>query len=192
MTDKLIAISGGIGSGKSVVSHILKILGYEGYECDQKARALRDGSEEIKAQLVNAFGSAAIVNGKVNRPFLSEIVFGDKARLKELNNIVHAAVKTDLECWCREHSGLKFVETAILYQSGIDKMFDAVWSVEAPEDLRIHRVEKRNGLTKEQVMARIESQRDVAECPHRFTKVIVNDDKTALLPQILVQLEALK
>ena len=125
---ELIAITGGIGCGKSIVSLILKEIGYEVYDCDCKAKYLMDNSPTIKDCLKSTFGNDIIIDGTINRVKLANIVFNNKEKLVKLNNIVHSSVKEDLISWKLEnsHNKLLFVETAILYQSGLDKVVDAL------------------------------------------------------------------
>ena len=183
---RLIAIIGGIGAGKSVVSHVLRALGYKVYDSDSEAKRLMDTSENIKNDL-STFIDKNVVdnNGTIDRKKLADIVFNDADKLLLLNKIVHAAVRDDIREFTHQSQQYPvFVETAILYQSEIDRMVDAVWDVTAPVDVRICRVMKRNSLTAEQVKARIESQQFTPENPHPNLTVIINDDKTAVLPQI--------
>ena len=94
---KTIAIVGGIGSGKSVVSHILRLLGYDVYDCDSNAKLLMNTSTRIQSQLIDAFGSEVVSsNGEINRRRLSDIIFRDKTSLNTINGIVHPAVKEDI------------------------------------------------------------------------------------------------
>lgn len=183
---RLIAITGGIGAGKSVVSNVLRALGYKVYDSDSEAKRLMDTSENIKNDL-STFIDKNVVddNGTIDRKKLADIVFNDADKLLLLNKIVHAAVRDDIREFTHQSQQYPvFVETAILYQSEIDRMVDAVWDVTAPVDVRICRVMKRNSLTAEQVKARIESQQFTPENPHPNLTVIINDDKTAVLPQI--------
>lgn len=183
---KLIAITGGIGSGKSVVSQILRKLGYQVYDSDTEARRLMDDSVAIKKEISNKINPSVInEDGSINRKALSNIVFNDSQKLGTLNHIVHSAVRNDLQLYVKRcNNTIVFVETAILYQSEIDRMVDEVWDITAPDDIRINRVINRNSLTAEEVKKRIKSQEFTPEKIHEQTKVIINDDKTAILPQI--------
>lgn len=183
---KLIAITGGIGSGKSVVSQILRKLGYKVYDSDTEARRLMDDSVAIKKEISNKINPSVInEDGSINRKALSNIVFNDSQKLGTLNHIVHSAVRNDLQLYVKRcNNTIVFVETAILYQSEIDRMVDEVWDITAPDDIRINRVINRNSLTAEEVKKRIKSQEFTPEKLHEQTKVIINDDKTAILPQI--------
>lgn len=183
---KLIAITGGIGSGKSVVSQILRKLGYQVYDSDTEARRLMDDSVAIKKEISNKINPSVInEDGSINRKALSNIVFNDSQKLGTLNHIVHSAVRNDLQLYVKRcNNTIVFVETAILYQSEIDRMVDEVWDITAPDDIRVNRVINRNSLTAEEVKKRIKSQEFTPEKLHEQTKVIINDDKTAILPQI--------
>ena len=183
-----IGLTGGIGSGKSVVSNVLRTLGYEVYDCDLRARAIMEGDEALKKRLADAFGNDIInEDGTLNRQALGAIVFNDPEKLEALNAMVHGAVKDDIVAWRTDHSKRTrlFIETAILYQSGLDKMVDDIWEVTAPEEIRIARVIARNNLTAAQVRARIAAQRFPVPAQHPPVRHIINDGHRPLLPQIL-------
>ena len=184
---RLIAITGGIGSGKSVISDILRAMGHKVYDCDTRAKALMDTDESIKDDLINLISIDAVRSDRtIDRKLLSKIVFNDPDALSRLNSIVHKAVRADLRRW-RDTSSDKtvWVETAILYASRLDREVDEVWEVTAPTELRVQRVMKRNSMSREQVLARISSQSTTAAQLHPLTKTIVNDGVEPVLPQIL-------
>ena len=186
-TTRLIAITGGIGSGKSIISDILRAMGHKVYDCDTRAKALMDTDESIKNDLIDLISIDAVRNDRtIDRKLLSEIVFNDPNALSRLNSIVHKAVRADLRRW-RDTSSDKtvWVETAILYASRLDREVDEVWEVTAPTELRVQRVMKRNSMSREQVLARISSQSTTAAQLHPLTKAIVNDGVEPVLPQIL-------
>ena len=134
-------------------------MGYPVYDCDAQARQLMDSSDEIKAAISAGIHHACIKDGQIDRAMLASIVFEDKEKLAILNSIVHGAVREHFASWAEDQAGtVCFVETAILYQSGMDTMVDEVWTIDAPLDLRIERVMKRNGLTHQAVMSRITTQ----------------------------------
>ena len=193
MSEKVIAITGGIGSGKSVVSTILRTIGYGVYDCDSRAKAVMDNSREIKEALVAAFGADAVdAGGVINRPHIAQVVFSDKEALQKLNGIVHPAVEADLQRWIsNDPQRVAFVETAILRESGLNRLVDGIWHVTAPKEVRIERVMKRNNLPREAVEARILSQKaEEGSCGMPEVKII-NDDRHAVLPQVMRLLEAL-
>ena len=183
---RIIAITGGIGSGKSVVSSILRKLGYAVYDCDSRAKQLMATSADIKQELSEAFGADVVsTDGTICAPRLAAKVFGDNEALLRLNGIVHPRVKHDILRWAEAiaftHGDCRvFVETAILHESGLDAIVDEEWQVTAPEEVRVARVMKRNGINEADVRRRIASQSS-----YTAGTVIVNDGVTAILPQIM-------
>ena len=157
------------------------------YDCDTRAKQLMDASDGIRRTIAEEICAEAIdCHGRIDRSALAASVFGDATKLEILNRAVHGCVADDLMSWRDGQCGLAFVETAILYQSGLHRLVDEVWEVVAPEAIRVRRVMLRNGLSEAQVLERIEAQRyrpDAVEL-HPYTKEIVNDDSSALLPQI--------
>lgn len=192
---KVIAIAGGIGSGKSVVCGILRKLGYAVYDSDLRARALMDASREIKDFLVREIHPEAIgSDGTIDRARVGEVVFASEEKRLLLNAAVHAAVREDFAAWClaRAQQPLLFVECAILCESGLADYVDDTWVVTAPEAVRVERVCRRNNLSADSVRARIASQgaeaAAIARLPH---KKLLNDGRTPLLPQIESLLHAI-
>ena len=189
---KLIAIVGGIGSGKSVVSHVLRLMDYEVYDCDICAKKLMNESETIKQRLAAAFGDEVITaSGMVNKPKLAEIIFNDKAALATVNGIVHPEVIADFKRCAAKCSGRAFfVETALPQESGIDAIADEIWMVEAPQPVRVLRVMERNGVSSGEVLQRMKNQ-DYSNLKNNCVRHIVNDDANAILPQIAALLQRL-
>lgn len=184
---KLIAIAGGIGSGKSVVSSILRVIGYSVYDCDSEAKRLMNESCEIKDDLISNFGEESILsNGSINTAHISKVVFNNPQALKILNSIVHPRVKDDVLKKVNECAGnVMFIESAILLQSNLLDIIDGVWLVDAPENVRIERVIKRNSMSEADVKRRISAQSGQDYSVLQSCKTIVNDDKEAILPQVL-------
>lgn len=183
----LIAIAGGIGCGKSVVSHILSVLGYRVYDSDSRAKKLMDNDDAIKQAIARQISPDAITSaGQIDRKHLAAVVFADKEKLQRLNSIVHGAVKRDIAAWRERHPAEPlWVESAIIYESGISEMVDEVWEVTAPEDIRINRVVKRNGISPREVRLRIAAQAVPVASPHEKVFTILNDDVQPVLPQVL-------
>ena len=186
---KRIAIIGGIGSGKSVVSRLLSLMGYPVYDCDSNAKRLMDESEDIHRGLVDIFGPPAVTPEGINRADIASIAFKDAEKLSKLNSLVHPAVLHDFDRWAQQNGEIVFVETAILSESGMSKSVDAVWSVEAPLECRVERVMVRNAMSREDVMRRISSQ--ATTIPDEITSVthLINDDSHALIPQIVAAIQ---
>lgn len=181
---KIIGITGGIGSGKSVVSRILRCLDYYVYDCDIQAKIIMDNSDEIKNKLCEYISKEAVKNGNINRLLISKIVFEDKNKLAKLNEIVHQSVLSDIKEKSANYEYF-FFETAILYQSGFDKICNSVWEVTAPLETRIKRVMDRNAFQRKQVIDRINSQSCTTNTPHKNVVQILNDDLNPILPAIL-------
>lgn len=186
MTPRTIAITGGIGCGKSVVSRILRLRGYKVVDTDFHARAIMDTDEEIKRRLAEEIAAETVVDGVIDRRRLARIVFADRRKLERLNAIVHGKVRESLTRMASEAAGPLFVETAILFQSGLNRMVDAEWRVVCPPELRISRVMARNGISRDEVLARIGSQdhTPAPSEPQPPLTLIHNDEVHSLLVQI--------
>lgn len=188
---KVVAITGGIGSGKSVVSSILRSMGYKVYDSDTEAKMLMDKSAYIKVSIQKAFGKTLVNKGIIDRKRLSEIVFSEPDKLKQLNLIVHGTVIRDFSEWVKKNDDpVVFIETAILYESGLDKYVSDVWEVTAPENIRIERVKSRNNISEDKVKRIIGSQKSYNHI-NTDHYMINNDGETALLPQIICLLDKL-
>lgn len=182
----IIGITGGIGAGKSIVSKILRIKGFQVYDCDSEAKRIMDASDCIKDSLNVLIHPLIVTEGVINRKLLAEIVFNNSDKLKILNGLVHKAVAEDIlrvAAGCNER--ILFLETAILYQSNLDLIVNAVWEVTAPLEIKIMRVMKRNNLDRNDVLSRIKAQ-EFQDCKrtHASTFHIINDDQQAVIPQV--------
>jgi len=159
-----IGIAGGIGAGKSVVSRMLRLMGYSVYDCDVEAHRLMDSSRDFKLALAETLGEDMISGswdgGEIDRAVLAGRVFGDDEALAWLNSKVHAMVREDISSWISRHDNAPcFIESAIMASSGLLKYCGSVWWVDAPVELRIHRAMRRSGMTREQVVARMAAQK---------------------------------
>jgi len=183
---KILGLTGGIGSGKSVVAELLQILGVPVYDSDTRAKTLCDTDNYLKESLKNLIGSNLFSDGKMNREVLANQIFNDEKKLKEVNALIHPVVKRDFELWVLTHTSYSMVvqETAILFEAGLEKRFDKILCVTAPEDLRIERVCKRSGLTPEEVRERMEHQIKDNERIIKSDFVILNDGLHAIIPQV--------
>ena len=190
----LIAIGGGIGSGKSIVCRVLRAMNYDVYDCDIRARIIVGNTPAIIEAIGREVCPEAIVRNtqgslQINRSILADAVFSDKPKLQTLNSIVHTAVLEDIILWYNrriEFDKCKplFVESAIITESGIDKMVSQIWHVVAPDNIRINRIANRDGLNIEQIQQRINSQQNNLKSAHAPVFTIINDGSTPLLPQI--------
>ncbi len=142
----------------------------------------------IKEQLRKEFGESIFIGEEIDRTCLADIVFRDSAKLGILNNIVHGAVKEHFKAWCEQKPvPLVFIETAILYESGLNELVDAEWRVYAPVDIRVERVVKRNSISEEKVLDRIKAQ---IYKPGEYdlkppVTELCNDGRKAVMPQLI-------
>ncbi len=183
----LIGITGGIGAGKSVVSRILRLQGFQVYDCDTRARELMEKSDEIISSLKCRYGSECILpEGRLDRGIIASKVFADEKERLWLNSLVHAEVRRDLDVWRNFCPGdICFVESAIMVSSRLDRMCDEIWLVEAPEDLRLERALGRGGISRENLVLRMEAQRfEFDMLPEEKVRRISNNASGSLLSQI--------
>ena len=188
-----IGITGGIGSGKSVVSRLLRIMGYSVYDTDSEAKRLMESSLEVVQKLSECFGRDIYHNGRLNRGLLSSRVFGKSDKIVLLNSIVHPVVRFDFYRWSESlNEEICSVESAILYESRFDELVDEVWTVTAPEELRISRVRQRSGLTEEEIKKRMAAQLSEEEKQRRAAHIIWNDGNVSVIHRVLSLLKSLE
>ena len=183
-----VGITGGIGSGKSVVSGIFDLLRIPVYNSDARARQIMEHSEHVRTQIIDSFGTQAYdENGSLNRDFIASQVFSNKKMLSQLNAIVHPAVGDDFEQWCSTQEGKPYIlkEAALIFEAGINKFLDKVILIFAPEELRISRVMSRDEANEESVQSRIENQWSDRKKAPLADYIIVNDGDHSLLRQTL-------
>ncbi len=180
-----VGITGGIGSGKSTVCEIFKILGIPVFEADKVARNLMNENSEIRQNLGEWFGSEIYSGNQLNRKLLAELIFNDNSLLTKVNSLVHPIVRAEFEKWKNKQKTVYSVyEAAILFESGFYKLMDFTILITAPEQIRINRVMKRDNLSPGQVVARIKNQWPDDEKRKFATTVIINDNKNLIIPQI--------
>jgi dephospho-CoA kinase len=184
---KRIGLTGGIGSGKTTVARIFKLLDIPVYNSDEQARILTDSDPDIKTAILNQFGAEVFSpDGKLNRAALANIVFNNPDALQLLNAIIHPAVAHDFEKWCsKQNAAFIIKEAAIIFEHQLEKHLDEVIVVEAPDELRIQRVMKRNTITEAEVRARMQQQFPQENLVRMADWVIHNDEKQLLIPQVL-------
>lgn len=181
----IIGLTGGIGSGKTTVARIFEVLRYPVFYADDEAKRLYDDAEVRKA-VTALFGAAAYAEGKVNRSYLAERVFGNPELLEQLNSIVHPAVRQRFVDWQKDHPAFAHIrEAAILFESGSHADCTLTIAVSAPEELRIERVTDRDGSEASAVRQRMMHQLSDDERRQRADFEIVNDGQQLILPQVL-------
>lgn len=182
-----VGITGGIGSGKSTVCKVFKVMGIPVFEADTVAKQLMTTDPEIRRQLIQVFGAVVYLpDQSIDRKYLAGLVFNSPSLLSKLNSIVHPAVLKEFDEWCLTKQTTYILhEAAILFESGFYKLMDQIIAVVANEDERIQRVMKRDGATIELVRQRMKNQLSDAERIKLADFVISNNDNELIIPQIL-------
>lgn len=188
-TPKQIGITGGIGTGKSLVCRIFQCFGVPVYDADSHAKELMTTDGILISNIKKEFGELSYnTDGSLNRNYLSLRVFNDAEQLRKLNQLVHPRVAIDYKRWVENKVGAKYVlkEAALLFEAGTYQQLDKVIVVTAPEDLRIKRVLKRDRHRSEaQVKSIVENQMPEEEKMKRADFIVNNDETVLLIPQVL-------
>lgn len=170
-----IGITGGIGSGKSRLCRLFAERGVAVYDTDAAAKRLMTEDAALVEAIKARFGAESYADAALNRPYLAARVFSDAAERQALNGLVHPAVKADFVAWAEQQEGdYVILESALLFDAGLDALVDAVVAVMAPESLRIERVQQRDGVSEEQVRSRMAAQLSDEELHQRATVTVVN------------------
>lgn len=182
-----IGITGGIGSGKTLVCAIFKKQGIPVYNADARAKWLVNNDADLMDGIRRAFGSHAYREGRLDRDYMAGEVFDYPDRLKLLNSIVHPAVGEDYRQWvARQSAHYVIKEAAVLFESGSFEFLDKIVSVSAPEHVRIARVLKRDPFrSKEEIKRIMQRQWSEERRNSRSDYIIFNDESTLIVPEIL-------
>lgn len=189
-----IGITGGIGSGKSVVSRLMEIMGIPVYISDQESKRLTATDAFIREELIKLVGKEVFKDGNLNKPLLASYIFNDDTCREKVNNIIHPRVRADFQEWVCRNDACEFVamESAILIESGFKNEVDVLVMVYAPLNLRVERTMKRDFSDKETILKRIRSQMDDEQKKEHADYIVCNDDVTPLIPQLIRMMERLK
>ena len=189
-----IAITGGIGSGKSYVSALLEKAGIPVYNADNESKRLTTENAEIRCGLVNLLGEEVYAEGVLNKPMLASYLFANAENAARVNAIIHPCVKKDFKQWMEMHaeSELVALESAILYESGFDDVVDTVVVVYAPKELRLKRAMLRDAASREQIEARMNAQMDDEEKYRKADFVVYNDGTFPLEEQLTSVINQIK
>ena len=183
-----VGLTGGIGSGKSTIAAIFETLGIPVSYADLEAKRLMNEDAGLREAIIQNFGDGAYTDGKLNRKYLAERVFTDSEKLTLLNSLVHPVTIRDGERWMQD-LGDRFPyairEAALIFETRTVGHLDFVIGVSAPEEMRIHRTMQRDRLTREEVLGRMRNQIDEDIKMHLCDAVIVNDERSAVIPQVL-------
>ena len=180
-----IGITGGIGSGKSVVAHILSCMGIPVYIADHAAKQLINSSNQIKTSLIAHFGEALYTPKGIDKQLLASLIFSNKQHLLTVNQIVHPIVATDFQAWAKQqNTDFCAMESAILFESGFNSLVDHTLLVYTPQEIRIQRAMKRDETSRQSIEARIQNQQPDEQKIKLANAIIYNDNQHALIPQV--------
>ncbi|WKZ59342.1 MAG: dephospho-CoA kinase [Cyclobacteriaceae bacterium] len=184
-----VGVTGGIGSGKSLVCRIFQCLGISVYDADSRAKSLMTTDGILVSQIRQEFGDLAYhADGSLNRKYLGETVFNDPDKLELLNKLVHPRVGEDYRQWLKENSREVYVlkEAALMFEAGSYKALDKIIVVYAPEDIKVSRVLGRDlHRSEKDVRAIIKNQMPDEVKLKRADHIIFNDDSQLVIPQVL-------
>lgn len=182
-----VGLTGGIGSGKSMVCQIFAKLGIPVFNADNHAKRLMDEDQQLKEQIVNTFGMEFYTpEGLLDRKKLADLIFNNQIALQKINSLVHPAVRACFNHWAAVQDAPYVVqEAAILFESGQAGRFDKTILVIAPLEVKINRVIIRDGNTREKILKRMHNQLPDSEKIAKADFVVLNDGQTMVLPQII-------
>lgn len=190
----LIGLTGGIGSGKSTVAAAIRAAGYPVYDTDTQAKRLIVENAAVRQAVAQLLGSDVYEGNIYRTDLVAQRVFADAELLQQLNQIVHPAVAEDLKTWA-ENQPVAFVESAILYESGLDKICDYVAGVLASKTIRLARTMQRDGVDENRVKERMKAQMSNCQLRARVDFVVENDGKRSvdeLVKKLIGQISKIK
>lgn len=188
-----VGLTGGIGSGKSLVGRVFETLNIPVFRADDHGRIVLDTDPEVKAAVRQLIGEEAYKNDRADRKFIAGVVFKNEEKLSALNRVIHPAVGRAFEAWkTRQAAPYCIREAAILFESGTYADCHRVICVTAPEALRLERVMKRDAVSEADVKARMAKQMPQEEKEERSDFVIHNDGLQAVIPQVVLMNQELR
>ena len=182
-----VGVTGGIGSGKSIICNIFHHLGIPVYHADIEARRLMSENESIRTGLLRYFGGAVFLGEQLNRKYLADRIFSDPDARTFINSLVHPVVRADFASWVQTRVGTSYVieEAALLFETGAWKEFDYNILIDATVETRIERIISRDGISRADVLARMASQMDPGKGRELADIIIHNDINDFVIPQVL-------
>jgi dephospho-CoA kinase len=182
----IVGITGGIGSGKSTVAKVFATMGIPIYDADSAAKKIMQTNEELKKELKKQFGEATYTSEGLDRKYLANIVFTDKDKLEILNSLVHPYTLADAHDWAKEQSAPYVIkEAALMFESRAAHNVNYIVGVSAPKALRLQRAMNRDGLTRDEVIARMNRQIEENIKMKLCDFVIINDEQQLIIPQVV-------
>lgn len=182
---KLVGLTGGIGSGKSLTANIFKLLRVPVYDTDQRAKYLMSTEEKLKLKIQDLFGiESYFQDGKLNTAYIATKVFSNPKELATLNALVHPYVGYDINDWAHsQEANFGLIESALIQETARLVHLDKIITVIAPESLRVQRIMNRNGISKQDALLRIKQQLDDAVFTQLADYILYNDGKQSIIRQ---------
>ena len=183
---KKVAVTGGIGTGKTTVSNLFEKIGIPVFNSDEIAKELMHNDSQLKSDIIKAFGDESYINNELNRAYLSDIVFNDETLLNKINSIVHPQVGKEFNQWLlNQQSKYIIYESAIIFENNSEDLFDKIICVIAPEEDVISRVMKRNSFSRDKVISIISNQLPDQVKRNKADYIIENVNKSDLADRVL-------
>jgi dephospho-CoA kinase len=190
-----VGITGGIGSGKTYICKLLELMNFSVFYSDTEAKKIQNTNEYVRIKFTELFGEEAYTEEGLNRKYIAEIIFGNPDAKKQLEEIIHPKVAEAFATWCEEKSStdekIVFIESAILYESGFDKMVDKVIMVYADDDVRIERSMRRDKADRKAIEDRIKNQGSDKDKCKKADFIIYNNPNDLINKQIFEIIKAL-
>lgn len=184
-----VGITGGIGSGKTYICKLLELMNFSVFYSDAEAKKIQDTNEYVRIKLTELFGKEAYTEDGLNRKYIAEIIFGNPTAKKQLEEIIHPKVAEAFATWCENKKNtderIVFIESAILYESGFDKIVDKVIMVYADDEVRIERSMRRDGADRKAIEDRIKNQSSNNDKRLKADYVIHNNPNDYINKQLL-------
>jgi dephospho-CoA kinase len=181
-----VGITGGIGSGKSLVAQLFTLLNVPVYYADDAAKQIMNTDEDVRKLLIKHFGDDTYIGSNLNRQWLATKVFNNPEQLQLLNSIVHPVVIKHANQWIQQQqTAIVIKEAAIFFESGSYKEMDVMIGVYAPKELRLERVARRDASNRVAIEERMSRQMNEEEKMKRCDFVISNNEESLLIPQVI-------
>jgi len=183
---KKVAVTGGIGTGKTTVSKLFEKIGIPVFNSDEIAKELMHNDKQLQAEIIKAFGDESYINNELNRAYLSDVVFNDEALLDKINSIVHPYVAKEFNQWLlNQKSDYILYESAIIFENNSEDIFDKIICIIAPEEDVISRVMKRNNFSRNKVISIINNQLPDQIKRKKSDYIVENINKSDLTEKIM-------
>lgn len=181
-----VGLTGGIASGKSTVAKLFELLSVPVYDSDARAKKIIHTSDAIRQQIIQHFGQESYKqDGSYNRSYIADIVFQNKEKLLQINQIVHPAIFTDQNQWIeKQTAAYVIIESALIYQTNTQDNYHKIIVVHAPDDIRLQRIITRDHLTLQEAKTRLNSQQDQSFLMQQADILIANDEQS-LIEQVM-------